>query len=96
MNTLLCTCFTNSSWMGVLSSFTSPRQLKITGIWGSANATPWKYSRRAFPAGAIRGVWKGPLTFRGRHRRAPFSLAMAAAFSTAAFSPPMTSWPGQL
>ena len=32
MNTLLCTCFTSSSWMVVESSFTSPRQLKITGI----------------------------------------------------------------
>ena len=51
---------------------------------------------RSVAGGGEEEVWKGPLTFRGRHRRAPFSLAMAAAFSTAAFSPPMTSWPGQL
>ena len=50
----------------------------------------------SFNAGNSSAVWKGPLTFRGRQRRAPFSRARAAARSTAAFSPPMTSWPGQL
>ena len=96
MNTLLWTCFTSSSGIVTESSFTSPRQLKITGIWGWAKLTERKCSSSASPAGAMRGVWKGPLTFRGRHRRAPFSFARAAAFSTAAFSPPRTNCPGQL
>ena len=53
-------------------------------------------SSRAFPAGAMRLVWKGPLTLRGRQRLAPASFARAAASATAAASPPMTTWPGQL
>ena len=36
------------------------------------------------------------LAFRGIHRLAPSSLASSPALSTAALSPPMTSWPGQL
>ena len=56
----------------------------------------WKFtvakrSRRASPAGAIKEVWKGPLTFKGSTRFAPASLASVLAFSTAAASPEMTS-----
>ena len=79
-----------------VSSFTSPRQLNSTGISIGRKSTVSKRLARASPAGAMRGVWKGPLTFSGMQRRAPFSLARAAAFSTAALSPPITSWPGQL
>ena len=73
-----------------------PRQLKSTGMRIAPKAVSLNFSRRASPAGARREVWKGPLTFRGRQRLAPSSLASAAALSTAACSPPMTNWPGQL
>ena len=78
------------------ASLSRPRQLKRTGIPGSAKETFRKQASSASPAGFIKGVWKGPLTFRGMQRLAPLSLARAAAFSTAALSPPRTSWPGQL
>ena len=77
-------------------SITSPLQLKSTGKRMVRNSTVRNFSRRASPAGAIREVWKGPLTFRGTTRLAPASLASSPAFSTAAASPPMTSCPGQL
>ena len=51
--------------------------------------TPWKYSRRAFPAGAIRGVWKGPLTFKGM-TLAPFSFSFGIISKSACVSPVIT------
>ena len=82
--------------MVIFSGFTSPKQLNTTGILGSLKFTVRKRIASASPAGAISGVWNGPLTFRGRQRRAPCSFALAAAHSTAAASPPITSCPGQL
>ena len=73
-----------------------PRQLNTTGKAGVPKDIEANFSRRASPAGRIRRVWKGPLTFKGRQRFAPAALASSAARATAASSPPMTSWPGQL
>lgn len=95
IQTLLWTWRTSSSGIDAPPAV-SPRQLNTTGMRGAAKSIPLKYSRRASPAGAISGVWKGPLTFSGRQRFAPFSFASAAARSTAARSPPITSCPGQL
>ena len=73
-----------------------PLQLNSTGKLISPKATLRNFSARASPAGAIREVWKGPLTFSGTTRLAPAWRASSPAFSTAAASPAMTSWVGQL
>ena len=78
------------------SFFSCPKQLKRTGICICEKATDLNFSRRASPAGCISAVWNAPLTFSGRQRFAPAVIAAAAALSTAALSPPMTSCPGQL
>ena len=52
------------------------RQRMAQAVWQNR-------ARSASPAGAIREVWKGPLTFSGRQRFAPACAANAAAWSTA-------------
>ncbi len=59
-------------------------------------AVSLNFSRRASPAGARREVWKGPLTFRGRQRLAPSSLASAAALVHGGLLATDDRWPGQL
>ena len=84
------------SGMVSASAFSRPRQLNSTGICISRNRSVLNRSARASPAGAISRVWKGPLTFSGTTRLAPAWRASSPAFSTAAASPAMTSWVGQL
>ena len=60
------------------SPSTSPLQLKRTGNSMGPKSTVRNRSSRAAPAGAMREVWKGPLTFRGSTRLAPASLARRA------------------
>ena len=95
MWTLLWTCRTSRLGMLSPSPSTSPLQLKRTGNCMAPKSTVWNRLARASPAGAMREVWKGPLTFRGITRLAPASLARRPASSTAAASPPMTICPGQ-
>ena len=94
--TLLWTCRSSRAGMVSSSVLARPRQLNTTGKAISPKASLAKRVRRASPALFMRLVWKGPLTFRGTHRRAPCSVALAQAASTAPPSPAMTIWPGQL
>ncbi|MNY20563.1 hypothetical protein D3C86_1540490 [compost metagenome] len=70
--------------------------MAITGTTGLFFSTAASASRMASAAGAISAEWKGAETGSMMARLAPFSEAIAAAFSTAALPPEITSWPPPL
>ena len=89
---------TSSAGMECLRLMTSPMQLKSTGkLMLPEGPRLAKCSARRPPCRAPSGgCGRGRCTFRGMQPLGPCALASSAAFSTAAASPPMTSWPGQL